>query len=316
MYWNIGIAIFGAIAAVVAIIISLVFGNEKNEQNEKKIKQICKLFAVVGAVLCLFGLSFKIVPTGYTGVRTTFGQISNKTVPTGFNFKIPFVQQIQLVNNKQQDIKFNKDKISGETMEKTPVYAENIIVTYQINPEKSAWIYTNVSDPSALIEQAMVSSAVKAAMIELDTQNVTNRSVIEPLIKEKLNQSLADKYGEETVTVMKIVINGMDFEDSYNNAIAEKSIAQQTYEKQKIENDTAIEKAEADKKVAIANAEAQAEAKRIAAQAEADANEKISASLNDEVLQSKFYDKWNGELPQVMGENAVIADIGQGKPQQ
>lgn len=316
MYWNIGIAIFGAITAVVAIVISLVFGNGKNEQNEKKVKQICKLFAVVGAVLCLFGLSFKIVPTGYTGVRTTFGQISNKTVPTGFNFKIPFVQQIQLVNNKQQDIKFNKDKISGETMEKTPVYAENIIVTYQINPEKSAWIYTNVSDPSALIEQAMVSSAVKAAMIELDTQNVTNRSVIEPLIKEKLNQSLADKYGEETVTVMKIVINGMDFEDSYNNAIAEKSIAQQTYEKQKIENDTAIEKAEADKKVAIANAEAQAEAKRIAAQAEADANEKISASLNDDVLQSKFYDKWNGELPQVMGENAVIADIGQGKPQQ
>lgn len=38
--------------------------------------------------------------------------------------------------------------------------------------------------------------------------------------------------------------------------------------------------------------------------------------MNDDVLQSKFYDKWNGELPQVMGENAVIADIGQGKPQQ
>lgn len=64
MYWNIGIAIFGVVVAVVAIIILLVFGNEK---NEKRLKQICKLFAVVGAALCLFGLSFKIVPTGYTG---------------------------------------------------------------------------------------------------------------------------------------------------------------------------------------------------------------------------------------------------------
>ena len=153
-------------------------------------------------------------------------------------------------------------------------------------------------------------------MIELDIQTVTNRSVIEPLIKDKLEKSLAEKYGEDTVMVMKVVINGMDFEESYNNAIAEKSVAQQTYEKQVIDNKTALEKAEADKQVAIMNAEAQAEAKRIAAQAEADANEKISASLNDDVLQSKFYDKWNGELPQVMGENAVIADIGQGKPQQ
>lgn len=314
MYWNIGIAIFGAIAAVVAIILPLIL---ENNENGKKFKQICKLFAVVGAALCLFGLSFKIVPTGYTGVRTTFGQISDKTVRTGFNFKIPIAQQIQLVNNKQQDIKFaDEDKIWGETSEKTPVYAQNIIITYQINPEKSAWIYRNVSEPDKLIEQSMVSSAIKSAMIELDIQTVTNRSVIEPLIKDKLEKSLAEKYGEDTVMVMKVVINGMDFEESYNNAIAEKSVAQQTYEKQVIDNKTALEKAEADKQVAIMNAEAQAEAKRIAAQAEADANEKISASLNDDVLQSKFYDKWNGELPQVMGENAVIADIGQGKPQQ
>lgn len=67
MYWNIGIAIFGAIAAVVAIILPLIL---ENNENGKKFKQICKLFAVVGAALCLFGLSFKIVPTGYTGVRT------------------------------------------------------------------------------------------------------------------------------------------------------------------------------------------------------------------------------------------------------
>ena len=53
-----------------------------------------------------------------------------------------------------------------------------------------------------------------------------------------------EKYGEGTVSVLKVVINQMDFEDSYNQAIAEKSVAQQNQEKQEIENKTAIAKAE------------------------------------------------------------------------
>ena len=58
---------------------------------------------LIGLMLFVFGFSFEIVPTGYTGVRTTFGQISNQIVPQGFNLKIPFAQNIKLVNNKQQD---------------------------------------------------------------------------------------------------------------------------------------------------------------------------------------------------------------------
>lgn len=46
----------------------------------------CKVIAVavalVTAVNCV-----SIVPTGYTGVRTTFGQISSETVPNGLNLK-------------------------------------------------------------------------------------------------------------------------------------------------------------------------------------------------------------------------------------
>ena len=108
----------------------------------------------------------------------------------------------------------------------------------------------------------------------------------------------------------------MDFEEAYNAAIQAKSVAQQEAERQAIENQKNIEKAEADKKVKIAQAEADAEAKRIAADAEAEANKKISASLTDEVLESKFYDKWNGELPTVMGENAAIVDVSGGNHSQ
>ena len=275
-----------------------------------KKRKLTPLFSVLGSLLLVFSLSFTIVPTGYTGVKTTFGQISENTMPQGFNLKVPLVQNIKLVNNKQQDARV-ESQIWGETSEKTPVYAGDIVVTYQIPNKASAWIFRNISDTNQLISEPLVASALKSAMVELPAATVTNRAKIEPLAKEKLVDSINEKYGEDKITILKVVINQMDFEDSYNAAIAEKSIAQQTKEKQAIENETAIAKAEAEKKVAITNAEASAEATRIAAEAEAEANEKIKNSLNDQIIKSKFYDKWNGELPNVMGSDSVITNIGE-----
>lgn len=194
---------------------------------------------------------------------------------------------------------------------KTPVFASDVIVTYQVNGDRSSWIYANVNNPSKnLIGQNLVASAVKSAMVELSVNEVTDRSRIESLVKDRLATSLIEKYGEGTIMVLKVVINNMDFEESYNEAIAAKSIAQQNYEKQQIENKAAIAKAEADKKVEIAKAEAKSKATLITAQAEADANKLLADSLTDKVLRSKFYTRWDGKLSAVMGENTVITDIG------
>ena len=82
-------------------------------------------------------------------------------------------------------------------------------------------------------------------------------------------------------------------------------------------NKTAIDKAEADKQVAIRNAEAEAEKKRIAAEAEAeqvriiaeaqaDANRKIQESLTEDLIELKKIEAWDGKLPNVMGSDADI----------
>lgn len=51
---------------------------------------------------------------------------------------------------------------------KTPVYAADVIVTYQVLPEKSAWLYANVSDIKNLVGDELVASAIKSAMAELE----------------------------------------------------------------------------------------------------------------------------------------------------
>ena len=298
---NLVFAFIGLAVAVVGIIVGL-----------KKSKRIMPACIIIGVAVFVVGCCFTIVPTGYTGVRTTFGQVSKNIVPQGFNLKVPFVQTIELVNNKQQDTKIVA-QVWGESSEKIPVYATEITVTFQVESGRSAWIFSNVTDTKDLITQSLVSSAIKSAMVELPASEVTVRSKIEPLVKEELAESIDGKYGSDTISVLKVVIDQMDFEESYNNAISDKSIAMQRQAQQEIENNTAIAKAEADKKVAIANAEAEAEATRIAAEAEAAANKLIAESLTDEILKSKFYEKWDGKLPSVMGDNAVISNIGETK---
>ena len=278
---------------------------------------------ILGVAIALFGMSFVIIPSGYTGVKTTFGQIAEETLPNGFNWKTPFVESIEIVNNKQQDAGFaQKDsKIWGETSEKVPVYMADVTVTYQIDNEKSAWIYANVSDyKSQLISDAMVASALKNAAVQFTAEQVTIRSNIEPTAQKELQESLNNKYGKNVVHILKVVINNMDFEDSYNEAINQKNLASKQAEAQAIQNQIEIDKAtkdaetqriaaEAQATAETAKAQGEADAIRIKAEAEAEANRKLSESLTDNVLRNKLYDKWNGELPKVSNDSAPLVSI-------
>ena len=149
-------------------------------------KKIFPLFAVI-IVLVLAICSFHIIPTGYTGVKTSFGQIQETTIQSGkLNFCIPFVQSIHKVNNKQQD-KHIEAQVWGEASDKTPVYAADVIVTYQVLPEKSAWLYANVSD-------------IKTS-IAADAQAEANRKLAESLSDTLIDYQKVQKWDGKLPTV-------------------------------------------------------------------------------------------------------------------
>ena len=146
----------GIILIVAGIVIPMII---KSRGSESK-KGLRSVLIILGAVVLLGGQCFAIIPTGYSGVRSTFGQISNQSVPQGINFKIPFIQSIDLVNNKQQDVTVPA-QVWGESSEKVPVYASDIVVTFQISASKSAWIYANVTNTAELVSQSIVASAIQ-----------------------------------------------------------------------------------------------------------------------------------------------------------
>lgn len=269
-------------------------------ENKKLIGLIVTGIVVVFAIILFFN-SFAIVPTGYTGVRVTFGQVSDTPVASGFNWKVPFFQSIKKINNKQQD-KYFEGQVFSETDARTTIIFENVTVTYTINGAKSAWIYANINDyENTLLSSGVVSSAIKSSSKTLSDTDATNRAKIEPLVQEALQVSLDGKFGEDVIYINKVIISNIDFEATYQQAIADKQNTQLAYEKQQIENQKAIEKAQADAKVAKEQAQGVADALLIKAQAEAEANKLLEQSLSEKVLSNRFYDTWNGELPKVTG---------------
>lgn len=313
--------VFLKIVAILIFVVAVIVPNMINVARKGKARnsyhgdgtytKVKAKYTIVGVLVAivLFTLSCAVViiPTGYTGVRTTFGQIDSVTVQNGFNWKLPYVQSVEKVNNKQQDITF-KEQIWSETSERTAIYYDGVTVTYQINPEKSAWIYANVTNyKDSLVNQSIVASAIKASSKSLSDTDATNRSTIEPLAMGNLQKSLDEKYGENVVYINKVIISNADFEDSYNQTIAAKQQAQIEAEQQAIENQRAIEKAEADATVKKTTAAAEAEAKLITAEAEAEANELLEKSLTDQILREMWIEKWNGQLPQyVSGDNSSV----------
>lgn len=286
---------------------------ETNYIGSKGIKRLCIALIIAGIIVVVLSTSIVIIPTGYTGVRTTMGQIDKNTVATGFNMKIPFVQSVKKVNNKQQEYKTDTEiKIWSETKSRTAVYYQGVTVTYTINPNYSAWIYANITNyTDTLITESLIGSALKTASKTLTDEEATNRGVIEKLAVEELQKSLNDKYQKEVVKINKITIANADFDKEYNKAVAAKQEAQLAYEKQAIENKKAIEKATADAEAKKIKAQGEADANIIAAEGEKKANDTLNKSLNDKIIKNKAIEKWNGELPKVTSESGVLVDIAE-----
>lgn len=130
------------------------FWKKREKDGESAMWRYAKYAVVAVCVIGIGANSISVIPTGYTGVKSTFGKISEKELTTGIHISVPFVQHIQTISNKQQDRRC-EGKIWGETSDKTPVYGENVTVTYSISPEKSAWLCANVTDTDNLIKESI-----------------------------------------------------------------------------------------------------------------------------------------------------------------
>ena len=285
------------------------YGKEERYVSWPKVITCGILFILL---LITFFTSFTIIPSGKTGVKERFGIVEEKNLNPGIVWHLPWgIESINIVNNRQRD-KVIESQVWCETSERTEIYYENITITYKIEEAKSAYLVKYVQDyEKSMFSVSLVSSALKTTSKQFSSTDATNRALIEPVFAQELQKAFDDKYGPDTITVIKTVIGNADFRDDYNAAIANKQTAQIQYEAQQIENQRLIELAEAENNIKIQNANADAEAELIAAQAYADANAIREKSLTPTIMNYEIIKTWDGRLP-MFGNSSFtpVLDVG------
>ena len=265
---------------------------EKKKINVNIKKIIIPAVIVLAAVIVALN-SFVVVEAGHTGVVVTMGAVNEGVLQEGIHLKAPFVQDVVKIDNRIQKLEVNTEAFSKDLQSVKTVLAIN----YRVDTSKSYSIYKNIgADYENVLVVPAVNEVLKAITATYTAEeSVTNRALISDGLVEGLNKKLNDI----GLYVTDVNIIDFDFSEAFITAIEEKQVAQQQ-----------LLKAETEKQTKITNAQADAEAVKIKADAEASANETISKSLTDNIIENKKIEKWNGELPRVEGGSGTIIDIG------
>lgn len=250
------------------------------------------------------------VPTGHTGVLTTFGKVENTTFEAGMNFKAPW-QEVIMMDNRVQKQTTDLMCFSSDIQEVSMKYSVN----YQISSKDAMTIYKTIGiDYYTNIIVPNITESVKTAVAHYNAEAlVSGRSELSKVIQDDLTIRLA----AYNIIVVSASIEDMDFTDAFTNAVEAKQVAEQNKLKAQTEAEQRIIEANAEAEIRRVNAEADAEAKKIAAdaaayeisakaEAEAAANKQIAESLTKELIEYKYYETWNGELPGVVGTDTII----------
>ena len=257
------------------------------------------------------------IPTGHTGIVTTFGRVENYTYEAGIHAKAPWQQVIKMDNRIQKSV-VELSCFSSDIQEVATVYTIN----YQIEKANAQTIYRTIGkDYYSTVIEPRIQESVKSVIAKYNAESlIASREKLSSEIKA----ILVDKLSSYNIEVIDASIENLDFSDTYTDAVEAKQVAEQNKLKAQIEQEQAILEAEAAAERAVIEAEAEAEVQKINADAkayagekEAEANAKIADSLSGDLIEYKYVEKWDGKLPTyVGGEGGTLPILNIGSEKQ
>lgn len=269
---------------------------------------IVAVVLILGVVL--YATCTAVVPTGYTGILTTFGRVEDYTMDAGLHMKNPF-QKVVLMDNREQKTAFTTEAFSSDIQQVEIVGSVN----FAINKATAMTLYKEVGTSyfSTLVMPRLLENT-KATFSKFTAENlVAERENLSITIREKMMGEMA-RYG---INIISVSIENIDFTDSFTDAVESKQVAAQKKLQAEIEQEQATMEtkqaaerqritAEAEAAVKKIEADAAAYATKVQSEAEAEANRLISASLTDHLISWVQAKGWDGKLPAYMNAGEGI----------
>ena len=291
MFWF----IVGILALIVGAIVTI-YNAVENGAGAATTAGI--ITAIVVAVL-IFLSCMTSVPTGHTGVLTTFGRVEDRTMEAGMNFKAPW-QSVVKMDNRVQKQSTDLICFSSDIQEVTMKYTVN----YQISSKDAMTIYKTIGkDYYDNIIVPNITESVKTEVAKYSAEAlVGDRGSLSHSIQENLTERLT----HYNIIVVSASIEDMDFTDAFTDAVEAKQVAEQNKLKAQTEAEQKVIEAQAAADVKKTQADAEAYEIQVKARAEAEANRELAASITQQLIDYKYYDTWDGVLPGVVGADTII----------
>ncbi len=254
------------------------------------------------------------VPSGYRGVLLTWGKVEDTILQEGLNFKVPFTQNVELMNVQIQKAESTEATATKDLQE----VSTTVAVNYRLDPLAVNEIYKDLrQDYANRVIKPNIEESLKATTAIFRAEElVTKRAEV----KQTFDEILAERLSIFNIQVVSVSLTDFQFSPSFSAAIDAKVTAEQQalvskneLEKIRYEAQQQIIQAEAAKNATIRRAEGDALAQIIDANATAQSIEIITSQMTEEYIDYLWLVQWDGKLPMVYtrDENGLIIDISE-----
>lgn len=251
---------------------------------------VISIISVIGLILLFILFPFTIIGAGERGVVMNFGKVSDQVLDEGIHWRTPIVQSVKRIN-----VRVQKNDVKAEAASKDlQDVAMDIVVNYHIDPKKVNKVYQQVGDNQEVFERIIAPNTneiVKAATAQFTAEEIVKKRQD---LKNKIDIALIARLKDYGIILDDVSLTNIDFSQEFNAAIEAKQVAEQEALKAKFVAD----KAKRDAEAAINKAQGEAEAQRLQQQ-----------TLNADLLQKLWIEKWNGQLPSVVSENSPLLQL-------
>lgn len=294
--------------------------NRKKRNPRTKLIVPVVMLAVILLAIIAFP-PFVSVPTGHTGVVTTFGRVEDRVLDEGFHFKNP-VQRVVMMDNRTQKASMAMQAFSSDIQQVDIVCSVN----YSVDRQNAQNLYRNVGvNYYETVMRPRVQECTKSVFTKYTAETLMD---VRSSLSTQIRDLLAPEMKEYGILIASVTVENVDFTDAFTDAVEAKqvalqtklktetqqaelvSIAQSTAERDLIAARTDAEKrtilAEAEASVKRIEADADAYKVKVQSEAEAAANKLIASSLTDSLIRYTQANRWNGSLPQIVGNSTAL----------
>jgi len=309
-----GVAMFGTAAGVVAYDVYLamqfhkLMGSGEPGAAEKagpsrsiRWPLAVKLFGWAWAPL-LLAMSVTTVPEGSGGVRISqISGVQARTLYPGVHLVVPFVERVAVYDlrdhlyttNAASDAATRNEVLTVQSREGLTIGLA-VSVRYRLDPQKLAYIHSNLAQP---VDSEIVAPVVSTAFRDLAPNYVVREvfAVKRDEFRAKSTKTITDRLASDGIVVKEVLLRDVRLPAEYAKGLEDILLKEQ--ESERMEFETAIyEKqvkiaelqAEAAKAQQVKRSQADAESRVIAAKAESDAMQYTLPLKQKQIEQSKL----------------------------